>query len=816
MLGTVEEQARREQENITDAYVKYIQSLEKAKRNKRFAETKEGMLIMRLGFFRLRDKIQEYFDSDQHTRGRSAKDKKYLMYLCDDPNILAYSVITTCINETMTSRNMVRRTALVNNITSNLVRYKWLKGVEETDPKLVSYLGREYFRASKKRKQELLEEGLKELGERTLLEKFKSQNIRVGALLLDLFIKSGAGIITQKKTIKSYTYITFTEEVFDIFRHLFEFENWIELIHNIGAAPMICKPIDRTSFTVGGFIVRQPHFVLTKLEFQKRFYEKQDFSKVFPIINKLQSIEWRVNKRVYDVMSDVFEYNMVDPKSPRELPRLYGNLPTKELYTPEDLIGPPPETEDGQVWDAYQKKKRKKQLDLDSELTRRLQYYLTMDKVEDVIDYDKIWFVWLADYRGRLYPRADYFHPQGSGWVKSMLEFANGEKLNEEGEYWLKVHTANTYGLDKKEYDERVEWVEKNMDMILKTASAPFECLSFWTEADSPYEFLASCFAWQDHVEGKEVHLPIQLDATCSGIQMYSGILYDKEGGETVNIVGDKRNDIYQVVADEVNRRLLNSEYDKTIAFKDKEGVDRIVSTKVEAKSIAGKVTRSMVKRNVMTIPYSVTIRGMQDQNWHMMHEMKVKGQDFWEGDPWVVNKLLTHLIWLSAYNLLKGASLGQNYLRDVAKAYSDKPLIWYSPIYKFPIFQAAFDYNMLNLKTPLGNMAVRITNEKHISKRRQGNGIAPNYIHSIDATVLYGVIDKADFEVSGVHDCFLSHPNYGGQVQNYYKEVFYELLKLNPLKDFSKQVDKESKVEIPCVCTLEPEEVLDAKYIIS
>jgi len=86
------------------------------------------------------------------------------------------------------------------------------------------------------------------------------------------------------------------------------------------------------------------------------------------------------------------------------------------------------------------------------------------------------------------------------------------------------------------------------------------------------FEYLAACMAWVDHKTGMPVHLPIQLDATCSGIQMYSGLLRDKVGAESVNVIGHTRNDIYQMVADRVDVHLKNGNYSKWIEYTDKEG----------------------------------------------------------------------------------------------------------------------------------------------------------------------------------------------------------------------------------------------------
>ena len=97
---------------------------------------------------------------------------------------------------------------------------------------------------------------------------------------------------------------------------------------------------------------------------------------------------------------------------------------------------------------------------------------------------EAIYYVWTLDWRGRLYPIQPYLNPQGDDVAKSLLEFAEGKPLGERGAYWLKVHLANCYGVDKVSYDDRIAWVEEHHELILDSAKNPLDGQRFWTEAD--------------------------------------------------------------------------------------------------------------------------------------------------------------------------------------------------------------------------------------------------------------------------------------------------------------------------------------------
>jgi DNA-directed RNA polymerase len=295
---------------------------------------------------------------------------------------------------------------------------------------------------------------------------------------------------------------------------------------------------------------------------------------------------------------------------------------------------------------------------------------------------------------------------------------------------------------------------------------------------------------------------------------MYSGLLRDKTGAKSTCVIGDTRSDLYQEVADSVNEKLLSDKYPRYVAFVDKSGVERIVPTKVEAESLAGKVTRKMTKRNVMTIPYSVSLRGMKMQNWEVMDDMKLEGKAFWKGDEWVVNYLWTTLVHESVYEIVKGARRGQEYLKDVVRNLK-APALWHTPIYNLPVLQSAYKSKELRIKTVLGTLSIsQFLDEPN--RQKQLASVAANFIHSIDAAILMYVVEHMKGDIGTIHDCFLVHPNKGEEVRNRYKEGYVEIMRADPLKMFSEELDKDKLVEIPYVNDLDLEEVYDSKYIIS
>ena len=149
-----------------------------------------------------------------------------------------------------------------------------------------------------------------------------------------------------------------------------------------------------------------------------------------------------------------------------------------------------------------------------------------------------------------------FLNYQSIGGAKALLEFAVGKEITKEnrGDFWLAVHGANTWGYDKVALTKRQQWVKDNSDWIVACGKDPIANLQ-WTDADSPYQFLAFCNEWAQFMEqgdGFVSHIPVALmvvamDCNCTLM------LKDEKTRRLVNLtVTDSLQDIYQVIADNV------------------------------------------------------------------------------------------------------------------------------------------------------------------------------------------------------------------------------------------------------------------------
>lgn len=808
----------------------YLEKLNKAIEGNRFDETPEGILLVKLGFLEFRNKIAQYFDIE--LRGKNQQTKNFIKLLSDSPDELALislKVIISCIGGKGVAMATVSET-----ITKRLIELHFFNRLKEDNPKLLSYLGQEYKRASRRRKEQLIKKHIDKLYKIDFESNMSDRKLAIltGATIVDLFIKSGANIVEKKTLNKSYKTIDklyMTKAAVNI---LIDHSDKDIIIKNTNMIPMIVPPKDWISNNEGGYYIHKLELVKVKSNRHRQYIKDNHngMKEIFNKINKLQKVSYKVNNEMLDLITHVFFNNMIDPSSPKTLPRCYGDLPSSETYKAIDLIEESPgfpevegDKEALEKWGRWNKKRESVQIDLDGDSSRRLDLINAVNVAKRMKDYNNLYFVFQFDYRGRVYYNNQFFNPQSKGYVKSMLEFSKGRKLDDTGIKWLKIHTANVAGEDKELLEDRIKWFNEHENEIIKVGKKPLENLKYWVDTDSPFEFVAACMSYIKYLNNEEVYLPIQLDATNSGIQFYSGLVMDEEGAATVNVVNKYidnkivRADIYQDVANLVNKKINMGDYIKGIKYKDSEDKEHFKLTWTEANSLKGKITRTICKKNTMTVAYSVTSRGMMDQNWVTMKEAKLKGKEFWEGEDWVVNKVLTDLNERSIYESIPGAKMGQEYLKEVASKLTDTAT-WYSPLYNFPIFQPSFKMDEQRVYTPMGRLNLRVSNEMELDKRKQLSSIAANFIHSLDSSLLLYCVDNAIDDIGVIHDCFLVHPNDAENVRTNYKEGYIKIMKTKPLETFQKGLNLNEKdyVKIPYVGTLNLEDILEAEYILS
>ena len=422
---------------------------------------------------------------------------------------------------------------------------------------------------------------------------------------------------------------------------------------------------------------------------------------------------------------------------------------------------------------------------------------------------DQMYFPYNWDTRSRVYhvPRFGHHRPDH---IRGLIQFANGCLLDETNSDAVKIQIANTWAnavsdeddrkVDKLSFDDRKAWVDANEEIILLCGEnfADPRAFAHWSTADEPVQHLAACRDWYlyrkfDGKGGHVSHLPIAYDGTNSGLQHYSGLSRAQDDGKKVNLVPGNPvpEDIYLYVAAESTR----------IAREDLEGDDE------EKAFYAGlwlnnyKIDRGVCKRNTMTYVYSSNQRGMADQiredtmqKLNDAHAIKGEPHPFINEDTaFKAANYLGGVNMRAIRKVIKSAEAGMDFLRNLCRIMyqHDHHMHWVTPI-GFPVYHMKTGSDRQRIASPFFNsdtgkmipenkfkINFRKPNEI-IDRVSARNGVAPSFIHSLDATHLMLAANKCrEYGVDNllvVHDSFATDAANAHLMNECVRAAFVEL----------------------------------------
>lgn len=663
------------------------------------------------------------------------------------------------------------------------------------------------------------------------------ERLHVGLKLLDILMNAIAIVeITHQKVDK--------DQAVKYVRALPETLEWIEKKNDVTSLlrpvyePMVVQPKDWTNPFDGGYIssnIKPLKLVKTKNKAYLDELRNVDMPIVYEAINALQRSPWQINSQVLKVMGELWESGSViaglPPRSGIEMPPL-----------PHDIAENPESKKEYRIAAA---KAHMHNLSLAGQ---RIAFNISLNIAKRYEKFRRIFFPYQMDFRGRIYA-VPHLNPQGSDHQKALLRFANGKPLGAEGWKWLAIHGANTAGYDKVSLEDRVNWVQDNEDEILAIAENPYDNRGWCKEIggvaiDKPWQFLAFCFEWQGYCEfGDEFvsKIPVAMDGSCSGLQHFSAMLRDEKGGATVNLIpAELPADVYKQVAEKVTEMVnqdLTEGTEDTLAHTDAGEAYVKEGTKALAKQwLEFGITRKTCKRSVMTLAYGSKEYGFKEQ---LMEDTITPARHAANKDPnlrfpfsrdgYQAAAYMAKKIWLSVNETLVKAAEAMKWLQGVASlaASEELPVRWTTPI-GFPVVQAYPDVEQRRVKTAISGKIVYLTmyrDKDKLNRRRQAQGISPNFVHSADAAHLMLTVVRANQE--GIHNFSMIHDSFGttaGDVETLFqvvREAFVEMYDtVDVLGDFAREIgeqlsekNREKMPPLPAPGTLDISGVIESRY---
>lgn len=644
----------------------------------------------------------------------------------------------------------------------------------------------------------------------------QAQREQVGSYLVDQLAQLGmlnVGLVNEvmvsggRRAMRTNIHVALTDEVRALIQQISEFV--IESTPYF--LPCIEPPKDWTAVDQGGFHtneMRRLHPWMVKTYAQTRDdYRSAELRNEMAAVNALQRVPWRINKRLLEAVSAVAKvHDMEEIISQAEMPK-----PRKPEWLDRGMT-----KEDMSESQQKEFKKWKREV-ADWHTDERLRnsksnrFYNAMRVARKFADYPSIYFVYFVDFRGRKYVQTTGVSPQGSDLQKSLLEFSEGKPLlTKSSQDWFCIAGANRWGYDKASLPDRVKWVAEHHEQILSFAADPVNN-DEWKNADKPLQFLAWCLEYEQwQVFGPRFlsRIAVGMDGSCNGLQNFSAMLRDSAGGRATNLIpADLPNDIYQMVADLVTK-LLEAEKDDAEGFR-KLWLDH-------------GLTRSLVKRSVMTLPY-----GSRQSSWaDFIVSDYLKAGKFPELDKKLYDRaarFLSKRLGVAIADTVVAAAFAMEWLQKASTAILREGydrIKWITPS-GFPVTQVYWESEEHRINTRLcGNakLSVRRSTDA-VKKSRHRNGIAPNFVHSLDASHLTLVVNRAVGEgieaFAMIHDDYGTHAADTGRLYEIIREVFVEMYERHDvLEEFRAAYG--FLPEPPAMGDLDLRQVLDSPYFFS
>jgi DNA-directed RNA polymerase, mitochondrial len=403
--------------------------------------------------------------------------------------------------------------------------------------------------------------------------------------------------------------------------------------------PMLIPPVPWTPDQCGGYLTHHTTLLRYRSKSQLSVLRSANLQQVHHSLNYLGSIPWKVNKRVIDVMKELYSRGELVGELPSR--EILEEPPEEDFYVPrsqlkvysnpssESATDEPPADGNEMVLNTREYKYQCRRVRQKNSENHSLRCDLEIKfNIADEFRDDVIYFPWNVDFRGRAYPVPPNLNHMGSDKCRGMLYFAVGKPLGKRGFEWLKIHLCNLFGNNKIPLADRVKWTEEHMSQIMESAQNPIEGDRWWATAEEPYQALATCFEISEAMkcenpESYVCSLPVHQDGSCNGLQHYAALGRDFAGGSAVNLTpADRPQDVYTEVLkrvliriDEDAKRDLDSPETTEASTESRQLLKQLQEkNKKFAQLVQGKVDRKVIKQTVMTSVYGVTPIGARDQ----------------------------------------------------------------------------------------------------------------------------------------------------------------------------------------------------------
>jgi DNA-directed RNA polymerase len=316
------------------------------------------------------------------------------------------------------------------------------------------------------------------------------------------------------------------------------------------------------------------------------------------------------------------------------------------------------------------------------------------------------------------------------------------------------------------------------------------------------------------HKEGRGFRssLPVGMDATNQGLQIYSMVLRDPIAALATNVLpSGLPQDVYKQVADIVRRMLYEDDHEYG-----KKWLDFVI-------------TRKTTKRQTMTLCYGSTFFSCRAYTVEWFYdELKTGKVNPFGDETYKPCNYLAEMIWAAIGEVVQSARVGMDWLKECAVLFMEHGVTprWSTPL-GFPVKMHYENTNKYAIKTLVGGTLrqhrLRLPNGE-TNKRKTINSICPNWVHSLDGVggLLGATVNLASARgirsIRAVHDSVFVHASRASLMHQSVRDATVQIFSENQLEILAEQLavllpPGVSLPSIPHMGTLNINEVLNSEY---
>ena len=577
---------------------------------------------------------------------------------------------------------------------------------------------------------------------------------------------------------------------------------------NVSHSAMVCRPQQWRGLWGGGTLgnedslIRVPRTEID-IEDSRRHYELSDMRWLFKVVNHLQDTELEVDGQLVEVARHAWEggYEGLWPcaRVPMEVPPRLGNDPD-----PSELR-------------ARNRLAAMAHRDREQNRPNRIRIERTLQLAEDLKD-RHVWQSFHCDHRGRIYSGNRYCTHQGPDHEKAFLSFARKLPVDADGVAWILKAAAGHYGLGRKSWEERLSWGYDNRNRLLAIADDPLGRRELWRSASDPWQFLQLAKGYKEAVETGRTGVPIRLDQTTSGCGILAALVRDAAVGRLCNLTGETRHDLYEQVAEAVQKRLradLESEEPK--------------ARKLAEIWLERGITRKLVKGPVLAVPYGGSFQGvadmlLEDLDAHLGHvpleEFKLRVS--------IPSKYMASHLWDELKMAVEPVNAVKKWLKLCCRKLMNKGhvLRWDGPS-GWPFLVNDREPKKEKVTSYLYGKRVYMNlqsmpENKPLCPSLANKSLPANFTHGFDAAMVHQFVSAAEeqcVEVLTNHDCFACHPTNATWMHETLHETFRDLYQRNHLEEWRLRLQHQTGISLPkppLISTLDPKNIGWNPYLFS